>query len=138
MKELHNLDNKAYDAIKELLRRGDLKPSDWELANYITGTMKNIGKIMGSEGGYSKDGYSSAGTWRANMEGDYSNGSSYRRRRDSMGRYSSDGNGYSQDDGYTRNSYHGDDTMEILQEMMRKADPKEKEVIRRCIEEMQK
>jgi hypothetical protein len=68
-------------------------------------------------------------------DGRYSEDSSYRRGRDSMGRYTSLGTSY--DDGYSRHSK--DEMIEHLQEMMRNArNDEEKESYRRAIEQMKR
>jgi hypothetical protein len=60
-------------------------------------------------------------------------------KRDSMGRYSSEGGSYergaSYDDGYSRAK---DDMMSMLGEMMEDASPKEREALKKCMRELER
>lgn len=105
----------------------------------LTGSIKNIDKIMMYENGEMD--HSHAGGWEA--RGTYGNGNSYANR----GRYSRDGWDMreSYDDGYdNRNSNRrggysrdgGNRMKERLMDMMRDADDKEREAIKRCLNEM--
>lgn len=147
--------------LEEYSTKHKLNVADLEMVHKLTDTVKNLDKItmLEEEGGYSearhpmgiyRDEYSrDGGEWRA--MGSYDDGVSYRRgrgrnaKRDSMGRYSSDG-GYSEE-GYSEEHrggtpYHGgysrndvkDYMVEQIEEMMENTDsPKEKEALRRCM-----
>lgn len=103
MKYIHELKEKLCQELDEIARR-DISAGDLDAIHKLSDTIKNLDKIQMLESEYSNDG-----------------GASYRRHRDSMGRYSRDRDEYSQ--GYSRDSYHdGRDRMkQQLQEMMREA-----------------
>lgn len=167
---MHKLKEKLMDELymfeEKAEKSGNNKLSEAELSRVhkLTDSVKNICKIdMLEEGG----GYSEESNWMADsrMYGtSYEGGSSYARdgrgrgrnaKRDSMGRYSSDG-GYSEEGGsyrggssYARGgqggnrggyggySRDGGDMMERLEEMMEEAStPKQREAIKRCMHEI--
>ena len=121
-------------AMKQKLTGGDLDMI-WKL----TDTVKNLDKIEMLEG---DDGYSETYPY-------YMGGSSYARgrgryaKRDSMGRYSSEGGSYeggSSYDDYSERAdrrYSRDDAkdhmMHKIGEMMEDADPKEREALKECM-----
>ena len=75
--------------------------------------------------GYSRDeDYSRDGDWSANMRGNYGRGSSYARRGSHYVR-----GHYSMDDGR-------DSLISRIEDIMRGADSKDREVIQRCIDTM--
>lgn len=117
MEYMYKLKDKLCEELEEIARKPELSAGDLETIHKLTDTIKNIDKISMLE----DEGYSRAGGWEIDGRGVYERGSSYRRRRDSMGRYSRDRDEYSQ--GYSRDSYHdGRDRMkQQLQEMMREA-----------------
>ena len=143
-------------AMKSKLTGGDLDMI-WKL----TDTVKNLDKIemLEDEGGYSEA--------RGGMRGrSYMHGSSYdddmmyseRRgrgryaKRDSMGRYSSEGGSYeggsSYDDYSEENSYRSgrgysrgdakDHMMNKLGSMMEDADPNEREILKDCMRKLER
>ena len=106
-KELKDVNNKIRNA------GGKLSPSDIEMADKLTHTLKSIKTTMAMMD--AEDGYSSMG---------YNHGA-YARRRDSMGRYSSRGRSY--DDGFRAE----------LHELMNEApDERTKQKLQRIISEM--
>lgn len=139
--------------IEKILKTGDISVSTLEKLHKLTDTYKNICKIEmleeESEGGHSEA--------RGRTGGAYMHGSSYdddmmyseRRgrgrnaKRDSMGRYSSEGGSYegggqggrggsSYEGGYSRHDAK-DWMMSQLGEMMEDADPKEREALKKCM-----
>ena len=167
---MHKLKEKLMDELymfeEKAEKSGNNKLSEAELARVhkLTDSVKNICKIdLLEEGG----GYSEESNWMADgrMYGtSYEGGSSYARdgrgrgrnaKRDSMGRYSSEG-GYSEEGGsyrggssYARGGQSGNrggyggysrdsgDMMERLEEMMEEAStPKQREAIKRCMHEI--
>lgn len=89
MKHLEDLRETLCRELNEIAEKGELSAGDLETVDKLTHTLKNLDKIMMSEG------YSNAGDWYA--MGNYGRGmyrderydTSYRgRKRDSMGRYS--------------------------------------------------
>ena len=125
-------------------KSGKMSMGDLETVHKLTDTVKNIMKIdvLKEEAGYSEDGaYMGEGRICGtsyddgiHREGGYSYARGRRyAKRDSMGRYSRDGDmsyrgGYSRDDG---KHY----MMEQLEEMMKEAEkPAEKEALRRCMD----
>lgn len=143
---MHKLKKLFLEELKRYENEDEVTPEMLETVHLLTDTVKNICKIdklmlEDEEGGYSeRRGYSRDGEWEA--RGGYGRnsyddgGSSYRRRRDRMGRYSRGEGGYSEEGGYSRGE--GKEGMvEYLEEMMMDAkSPKEKEAIRKCINEI--
>ena len=129
MEYMHELKDKLCDELEEIARKGELGAGDLEIIHKLTDTIKNIDKIemMKEDGGYSR-----VGDWE--IEGRaYNRGNSYRRKRDSMGRYSRDG--YSRDDRYSRD---GDRMMEEMESLLDRAgSEKERQAIRRCMQQME-
>lgn len=132
---MHKLREMAMKEIEAIEKKGQISMSDLEKAQKLTDTVKNIYKIeMLEDGGYSEDGHY-MGEGRIY-------GTSYAGRRtakrDSMGRYSREGH----DDGYHRyGGYSYKDKSEMidhLHEMMEEAgSTKEREAIKRCINELE-
>lgn len=130
-------------AMKQKLTGGDLDMI-WKL----TDTVKNLDKIEMLEDGNSYDGYSEM------REYPYMGGSSYARgrgryaKRDSMGRYSSEGGSYEGGSSYddyserTDRRYSRDDAknhmMNKLGSMMENADPNEREILKDCMRKLER
>ena len=130
-------------AMKQKLTGGDLDMI-WKL----TDTVKNLDKIEMLEDGGSYDGYSEM------REYPYMGGSSYARgrgryaKRDSMGRYSSEGGSYEDGSSYEDylermdRRYSRDDAknhmMNKLGAMMEDADPNEREILKKCMRELER
>ena len=147
---MHKLKEKFMDELYELEERASksnsrISEGDLNKIHKLTDTIKNIDKIeMLEEGG----GYSEESNWMADgrMYG-MSNARGRNAKRDSMGRYSSEGGTYgggSYDDGesYARGrggrGYSRDgDMVERLEDMMNDASSeKEREAIRRCLSQL--
>lgn len=104
MAELYEYEEKA-----KKMSGGKISMQELEKIHKLTDTVKNIDKIEAlEEGGYSEDGYYMG---EGRIYGtSYDGGSSYRRgrgrnaKRDSMGRYSREGEGYSEE-GYSEEGY---------------------------------
>lgn len=132
MEYMHELKEKLCDELDEIARKGDLGAGDLEIIHKLTDTIKNLDKIEMLEDG----GYSQAGDWEADMRGTYGRGSSYRgRKRDSMGRYSREGN-------YSRRMYSRGDAKEAMMEQMealmdQAGSEREREAIRRCMGQLE-
>ena len=85
MNAMYDLRDLLCTELDEIARTGELGAGDLDIAHKLTGTIKNIDKILMFE----DDGYSRGGDWSADIRGNYGRGNSYRgRKRDSMGRYS--------------------------------------------------
>ncbi len=139
MRYLEDLKDKLHEELEEIARKPEMGAGDLEIAHKLTDTIKNIDKIcMLEEDG----GYSQAGEWEADIRGNYGHGNSYRRHRDSDGRYSRDGEmsyrrGYSRD-GYSRDGGKGK-MMEHLEKAMDSATTdREREDIRRMMDKLEK
>lgn len=88
MKSMYRLRDMLCDELDAIAEKGELSMGDLDIAHRAVATIKNIDKIA-AMGGYSHDdGYSRGGKWEADMRGTFGHGNSYRRGRDSMGRYS--------------------------------------------------
>lgn len=137
-------------AMKQKLTGGDLDMI-WKL----TDTVKNLDKIemLEDDGGYSE----ARGRGRSYMHGSsYDDDMMYSERRgrgryakrDSMGRYSSEGGSYeggSSYDDYSERAdrrYSRDDAkdhmMNKLGSMMEDADPNEREILKKCMRELER
>lgn len=143
---MHKIKQMLMDELEKYEKKSDLSIGSLEIIHKITDTIKNIDKIkMLEDGGYSED-----GGWEA--RGMYHDGISYneggssyaRRKRDSMGRYSRDGeyseggNSYrggsrgGRRGGYSRDG-EKDHMIEMAEELMENASGKEKETYRRIV-----
>ena len=128
---MHKIKEMLMRELKEYERKEKLSAGDLETIHKLTDTVKNIDKIEMLEGseGYSEDGMSyDGGMWHA--RGSYDSGYSERRRRDSMGRYTSSYDGMPHRDGASYRggmSYDGakDHLMRKLGEMMPMAESEE-------------
>lgn len=131
MEYMYKLKEKLCDELEEIVNKGEWGAGDLDIIHKLTDTIKNIKKIDMLE---EDDGYSRDGNWEADMRGTYGRGSSYRgRKRDSMGRYSRDG----RMGGYSRHNAK-DGMMMHLHEMMEEAEgEREREKIRRFMEQME-
>nr|DAG28553.1 MAG TPA: hypothetical protein [Caudoviricetes sp.] len=128
---------------KELEEYGEQKSisaSDVEMIHKLTSTIKNLDKIEMLEG----DGYS--GHYPMYDDGvSYARGRGRYAKRDSMGRYSSDTDGNYSDEysdrGYDRRYSRGDakdHMMNKLGEMMRNADPNEREALEEAMRKIER
>ena len=160
MKHLEKLKEALCEELDKFGKSGDITVNSLEKIHKLTDTIKNIDKIMMLE---EEEGYSEARGGRGRGRSSYEmGGSSYdddmmyseRRgrgrnaKRDSMGRYSSDG-GFYEGGSYERggrggSSYEGgysrakDDMMSMLGEMMEDASPKEREALKKCMRELER
>ena len=111
-KNLYDLREMLCEELDEYNRdsKNGLNERALDTVHKLTDTIKNIDKIMMA------DGYSGTGEWDA--EG-YMRGNSYRRGRDSMGRFTS------RDSGYSRRGYSRDDgtdrAIDQLEDMLKDA-----------------
>lgn len=119
-KVLYDLKDMLCAELDEIGKKGEMSAGDLETVHKLTDTIKNIDKIVMLE----DDGYSRDGDWSANMRGNYGRGSSYARRGSHYVR-----GHYSMDDGR-------DSLISRMEDIMRGADSKDREVIQRCIDTM--
>mgnify|MGYP000998434384 CR=1 FL=1 len=117
---LYDLKDMLCAELDEIGKKGEMSAGDLETVHKLTDTIKNIDKIVMLE----DDGYSRDGDWSANMSGNYGRGSSYARRGSHYVR-----GHYSMDDGR-------DSLISRMEDIMRGADSKDREVIQRCIDTM--
>ena len=107
---LYDLKDMLCAELDEIGKKGEMSAGDLETVQ---------------EGVYSRDeDYSRDGDWSANMRGNYGRGSSYARRGSHYVR-----GHYSMDDGR-------DSLISRMEDIMRGADSKDREVIQRCIDTM--
>lgn len=155
MKHLEKLKETLCEELDKFAKSGDVTVNSLEKIHKLTDTIKNIDKIMmleeEAEGGYSEA--------RGGRGGSYMHGSSYdddmmyseRRgrgrnaKRDSMGRYSSEGGSYEGGSSYERGGQGGysrdeaaDWMMRELGSMMEDADPKQREALKKCMRELER
>lgn len=139
MEYMYKIKNMLCEELEEYGKKKSLSVSDVEMIHKLTDTVKNIDKIEMLEG---DDGYSETYPY-------YMGGSSYARgrgryaKRDSMGRYSSDDrmiDDYSEariDRRYSRDDAK-DHMMNKLGSMMEDADPNEREILKKCMRELER
>lgn len=124
MKALYDLKDKLCAELDEIAAKPNMSTGDLETVHKLTDTIKNIDKIMKLE---DESGYSRAGGWETRGTYGYpydERGSSYMRRGEH----------------YVRGHYSRDDArqrmIEELQDMLRTADGKYREVIQRALDEI--
>lgn len=130
MKHLEKLKEALCEELDKFGKSGDITVNSLDKIHRLTDTIKNIDKIMMME--QSEDGYSEA------------RGRRYA-KRDSMGRYSRDGD-YSEDDDYSERrmgrGYSRDEAtdhlMRQLGNMMEDADPKQRETLKKWMRELER
>ena len=120
MQSLYDLCDMLDDELREIVKKGDISPTELDRAYKAVDIIKDIKTVEAmEEGGYSNDGYS-GNSYRASYDGmsnarrgrdgdgdgRYSEDGTYRRGRDAMGRYTSR-------DGYSRH----DDKEQMLQKI---------------------
>ena len=119
MEYIYELKEKLCKELEEVAEKQELGSGDLELIHKLSDTIKNLDKIEMLEGGYSH-GYA------RDYDRDYDRESSYRRRRDSRGRYSRE---YSREEAKS-------EIMEMMDSMMDSVSGKDREVLRRCMEQL--
>ena len=112
MNELYELKEKLCDELRSYGKK-DLSAGSLDVVDKLTHTVKNLNRIISESEGYSHDYYDGM--------------RSYRRGRDSMGRYTSR-------DGY---SYHGDMVIELRELMNEAPDEKTKQEFKRFISKIE-
>ena len=131
--------------LDEYAMKSKLSMSDIDVIHKLTDTVKNLDKISLLE--QDNEGYSETYPY-------YMGGSSYARgrgryaKRDSMGRYSSEGGSYEGGSSYddyserTDRRYSRDDAknhmMNKLGSMMENADPNEREILKDCMRKLER
>ena len=141
MKHLEELKESIKRELEKFAKQGDVSVGTLEKIHKLSDTYKNLCKIEmleeESEGGYSEArggrtrySYAMGGSsYDDDMMYSERRGRGRNAKRDSMGRYSSDG-GY--EGGYSRHDAK-DWMMSQLGEMMEDADPKEREALKECM-----
>lgn len=163
MKHLEELKEVVKRELEKFGKQGDISVSSLDKIHKLSDLYKNLCKIEMLEE-EAEGGYSEARGGRGRGRSFYDGGSSYddnmmyseRRgrgrnaKRDSMGRYSSEGGSYeggsSYRGGQDGSSYEGgysrhdakDWMMSQLGEMMEDADPKEREALKKCMRELER
>ena len=130
------LKKKVEKELEQLVSRGEMNMAAMEKIHKMTDIIKNCDKIemLEEQGGYSEMGGSS-----------YARGRSRGSSRDSMSRYYEDGSSYG---GYSEegsSSYRGysrheakDHMMSKLGSMMEEADPKTREILKKCMRDLER
>ena len=152
MKVYEQIKDMLCDELEEIAKKKELTSNSLEVLYKGVDILKDIKTIESMEmefpsEGYSQDGYSrdggysqGGGYWNRmpvyayddGMGHSFARGRGSNARRDSMGRYSSDGRSYD----YSRDGYSGD-TKEELQRIMNNAqNDREREAIRKALDSM--
>lgn len=155
MKHLEDLKEVVKRELEKFAKQGDISVSNLEKIHKLSDLYKNLCKIEMLEEESEMGGHSEA---RGRMGGTYMHGSSYdddmmyseRRgrgrnaKRDSMGRYSSEGGSY-EGGSYERGGQGGysrdeatDWMMRELGSMMEDADPKQRETLKKWMRELER
>lgn len=159
MKVLYEIQDMLEDELKAMAKKDELSSMDLDNIYKMVDICKDVTTIdamhKAEQDGYSRNyagdysrGYAEDypyGSYRMSYDGRrgrdgdgdgrYSEESSYRRGRDSMGRYTSRGDGYSREGGYSRH----DGAIEHMEEMMRNARTEdERDAYRKAIEQMKR
>lgn len=158
MKHLEELKETIKRELEKFAKQGDVSVNTLEKIHKLSDTYKNLCKIEMLEE-EAEGGYSEARGGRGRGRSSYEGGSSYdddmmyseRRgrgrnaKRDSMGRYSSEGGSYEGGSSYERGSQGGysrdeatDWMMRELGSMMEDADPKQREALKKCMRELER
>lgn len=130
MDYMNDIKEKLCKEVEQIALKKELSAGDLETVHKLTDTIKNIDKIEKLEHG----GYSNGGDWEAEMRGTYGRGSSYR-GRDSMGRFTRDTRGGRRGGRYSRTDAR-DHMMDMLEDMMDTADDREREILRRAMQQL--
>ena len=158
MKHLEELKEVVKRELEKFGKQGDISVSSLDKIHKLSDLYKNLCKIEMLEE-EAEGGYSEARGGRGRGRSSYDGGSSYdddmmyseRRgrgrnaKRDSMGRYSSDGGSYEGGSSYERGGQGGysrdeatDWMMRELGSMMEDADPKQREALKKCMRELER
>ena len=137
MEYMYELKDKLCKELDEIARKGELGAGDLEIIHKLTDTIKNLDKIeMLEDDGYSQAGYRDGGI-------SYARGSSYANRGKHYvrGHYSREG--YSNEGNYSSRMYSRTDAkermmMEMEEAMNAASSEKEREVIRRAMDQLEK
>ena len=142
MEYIEKIKKKLCAELEKFAMKPDLTVADLEKIHKLTDTVKNLDKIRILE--EDGEGYSeSRGDYRYSYDDDmmYSErrGRGRNAKRDSMGRYSSEGR-YAED--YRGGMYSYDEAkdhlMSKLGEMMEDADPNEREILKDCMRKLER
>lgn len=155
MKHLEELKESIKRELEKFAKQGDVSVSTLEKIHKLSDTYKNLCKIEmleeESEGGYSETrggrtrySYAMGGSsYDDDMMYSERRGRGRNAKRDSMGRYSSEGGSY---DGVSyerggQGEYSRDEVtdwmMRELGSMMKDADPKQRETLKKCMRELE-
>lgn len=153
MEYIEKIKKKLCAELEKFAMKPDLTVADLEKIHKLTDTVKNLDKIRILE--EDGEGYSeSRGDYRYSYDDDmmYSErrGRGRNAKRDSMGRYSSEGGSYDSEEGNSyrrgRSSYDGDTSydgakdhmMNKLGEMMTSANEEEREILKDCMRKLER
>ena len=136
MESMYDLKEKLCRELDEITRKPEMSAGDLETVHKLTDTIKNIDKIgMLEENGE----YSQAGDWEMEGRGSYNRGNSYANRGKHYvrGHYSREG--YNRDGRmYSRGDAKEHMMMELEEAMNAASNDREREVIRRCMDQLDK
>lgn len=127
MKVLYDIKDKVCKMLENIGQKGPLTGSDLEAVNLMTSILKNIHKLTEGSQGASHNGF-----WQADVRGGYGPNSYASQGPHSYTGESMRGGSY---DGY---SHHGDEVFREMEELMRRVGDKEREVLRRAMQEMKR
>lgn len=117
---MRHLKEMLCEEIERYSEKQDLSRNDLDTLHKLTDTYKNLLKIETLD----EDGYSRMGEWEAEMKGRYGRGESYRARHYVRGHYS-------REDGKER-------MLDKLDRLMEDASERDKDVLRKCVEQLER
>lgn len=142
MKVYNQIKDMLCDELEEIAKKKELTSNNLDVIYKSVDIIKDLATVKAMEEEYPEDGYSSDGYSRYSRDGysqgrmpiyAYDDGMSYARgrgsnaRRDSMGRYSSEGRSY---------DYSGDTKEELTRVMNMAQNEREREAIRKALDSM--
>lgn len=153
MKHLEELKEVVKRELEKFGKQGDISVSNLEKIHKLSDLYKNLCKIEmleeEAEGGYSEargGSYMRGSSYDDDMMYSERRGRGRNAKRDSMGRYSSDGGSYEGGSSYERGGQGGYSRDEATDWMMRELgsmmsetdDPKQREALKKCMRELER
>jgi len=148
MHTYYELKDMLKEELDKIVKKGELSAVSLEAIDKLLNSIKNSCKIIMYEE-YAEDGNSYADGDRDMSEYSYARGRGRNARRDSMGRYSSEGGysnardgrdgrgGYSRKGGYSYADGDKEEKIEMLRDMMQEVNEEERRALQKIIRRME-
>ena len=136
MHTYYDVKEMLHKELADIVKKGELSAGSLETIDKLLNSIKNACKITMYEE-YKQDGYSYADSDRDMSNYSYARGRGSNARRDSMGRYSSEGGRYSRR-GYSYADGDKEEKVEMLREMMQEVNSdEERRALQKIIRRME-